>query len=200
MQLNFQKRQKVKLNSTFTIDTRHENINQMSLNNALSILHNKVNILEKMINNSEHDISGMLIQDNNIDKNGILQYEEIIFDLQNKVHTMEKNMNNLNQQITTLKEMFQKNCKQFSDDIQSIKQQSNGIMNNEIIQRVASSIPDENELKVMVNSILFSNTIIQTEPKSENSDKNDKNDNYVKLYDISYENFIDSTLLNDVNN
>lgn len=200
MQLNFQKRQKVKLNSTFTIDTRHENINQMSLNNALSILHNKVNILEKMINNSEHDISGMLIQDNNIDKNGILQYEEIIFDLQNKVHTMEKNMNNLNQQITTLNEMFQKNCKQFSDDIQSIKQQSNGIMNNEIIQRVASSIPDENELKVMVNSILFSNTIIQSEPKSENSDKNNKNDNYVKLYDISYENFIDSSLLNDVNN
>lgn len=200
MQLNFQKRQKVKLNSTFTIDTRHENINQMSLNNALSILHNKVNILEKMINNSEHDISGMLIQDNNIDKNGILQYEEIIFDLQNKVHTMEKNMNNLNQQITTLNEMFQKNCKQFSDDIQSIKQQSNGIMNNEIIQRVASSIPDENELKVMVNSILFSNTRIQSEPKSENSDKNNKNDNYVKLYDISYENFIDSSLLNDVNN
>lgn len=200
MQLNFQKRQKVKLNSTFTIDTRHENINQMSLNNALSILHNKVNILEKMINNSEHDISGMLIQDNNIDKNGILQYEEIIFDLQNKVHTMEKNMNNLNQQITTLNEMFQKNCKQFSDDIQSIKQQSNGIMNNEIIQRVASSIPDENELKVMVNSILFSNTIIQSEPKSENSDKYNKNDNYVKLYDISYENFIDSSLLNDVNN
>lgn len=200
MQLNFQKRQKVKLNSTFTIDTRHENINQMSLNNALSILHNKVNILEKMINNSEHDISGMLIQDNNIDKNGILQYEEIIFDLQNKVHTMEKNMNNLNQQITTLNEMFQKNCKQFSDDIQSIKQQSNGIMNNEIIQRVASSIPDENELKVMVNSILFSNTRIQSEPKSENSDKYNKNDNYVKLYDISYENFIDSSLLNDVNN
>ena len=57
MQMNFRKRQKNILKPTLTIEHRNDSINQMSLNNALSTLHNKINILEKSINTNNTDDS-----------------------------------------------------------------------------------------------------------------------------------------------
>lgn len=191
MQLNFQKRQKIKLNPTFTVDPRHENINQMSLNNALSILHNKVNVLEKLLNNNNSELledNNCNIEDNN--NNEVKQYEEIIFGLQKKVHTMEDNIVNLQKQVDILTKSVKDTKNSIIEEIQNYIHDSKITEKSDLTQKIISSIPDDNTLKVMVNPIVLSNTIIK-------SDKT--NDNYTKLYDISYENFINKSLLDDVN-
>ena len=99
MQMNFHKRYTGISKPTLKIETRNDGINQMSLNNALNTLHNKMNILEKrkLLKNKifslQDEVSRILSIDNDVDKfldnSTILdEWEEIIPDAEYGIFVM----------------------------------------------------------------------------------------------------------------
>lgn len=187
MQMNFHKRHTGLIKPTFTLEHRNDSINQMSLNNALSSLHKKINELDKTIN----------VKDKQQNENGSTsQYiETIVFDLQKNIHHME-------QQILELFKNF--------DFLRSkLYEQENLILNQDIfntdkIDRKYETIPNDIDLKYMIEPLI---ELISTKTELSDYDEetcyninyySDRSNNYVSLYDISYQYFIDSSLLDNI--
>ena len=187
MQMNFHKRHTGLIKPTFTLEHRNDSINQMSLNNALSSLHKKINELDKTIN----------VKDKQQNENGSTsQYiETIVFDLQKNIHHME-------QQILELFKNFDFLRSKLYEQEDLILNQD--IFNSDKIDRKYETIPNDIDLKYMIEPLI---ELISTKPELSDYDEetsyninyySDRSNNYVSLYDISYQYFIDSSLLDKI--
>lgn len=187
MQMNFHKRHTGLIKPTFTLEHRNDSINQMSLNNALSSLHKKLNELDKTIN----------VKDKQQNENGSTsQYiETIVFDLQKNIHHME-------QQILELFKNFDFLRSKLYEQENFISNQD--IFNTDKIDRKYETIPNDIDLKYMIEPLI---ELISTKPELSDYDEetsnninyySDRSNNYVSLYDISYQYFIDSSLLDKI--
>lgn len=187
MQMNFHKRHTGLIKPTFTLEHRNDSINQMSLNNALSSLHKKINELDKTIN----------VKDKQQNENGSTsQYiETIVFDLQKNIHHME-------QQILELFKNFDFLRSKLYEQEDLILNQD--IFNTDKIDRKYETIPNDIDLKYMIEPLI---ELISTKPELSDYDEetsyninyySDRSNNYVSLYDISYQYFIDSSLLDNI--
>ena len=185
--MNFHKRHTGLIKPTFTLEHRNDSINQMSLNNALSSLHKKINELDKTIN----------VKDKQQNENGSTsQYiETIVFDLQKNIHHME-------QQILELFKNFDFLRSKLYEQEDLILNQD--IFNTDKIDRKYETIPNDIDLKYMIEPLI---ELISTKPELSDYDEetsyninyySDRSNNYVSLYDISYQYFIDSSLLDNI--
>lgn len=187
MQMNFHKRYTGVSKPTLKNETRNDGINQMSLNNALNTLHNKMNILEKAINENNKEYVTNDSTSQNCDK--------IVFDLEKKIHHMEKQIEELYQNFDSLQVKFNK--------------QQNLILkinhsNTDKLEETKKNIPNDDDLKNMIkplieldviNNVLSDDDTIQTTDAVQSYSETNS---CVSLYDISYEYFIDSALLDDI--
>ena len=187
MQMNFHKKYTGISKPTLKIETRNDAINQMSLNNALNTLHNKMNTLEKAINENNKEYVPNDSTSQNCDK--------IVFDLEKKIHHMEKQIEELYQNFDSLQVKFNK--------------QQNLILkindsNTDKLEETKKNIPNDDDLKNMIkplieldviNNVLSDDDTIQTADAVQNYSETNS---CISLYDISYEYFIDSALLDDI--
>jgi TolA-binding protein len=191
MQMNFHKRYTGMSKPTLAIETRNETrndgINQMSLNNALNTLHNKMNTLEKVINeNNREYITNDSTSQNN---------ETIVFDLEKKMHHMEKQIEELYQNFDSLQIKFNKQQQLISK-----------LNNSNVVKREETKniIPNDHDLKNMIKPLIeldSMNNVVSVDEVTETTNAvqgYSETNRCISLYDISYEYFIDTTLLDDI--
>jgi len=192
MQMNFHKKYTGISKPTLAIETRNDGINQMSLNNALNTLHNKMNILEKAINENNKE-------EHTINESTSHNHEKIIFDLEKKLHDMEKQIEELYQNFDSLQVKFNNQQELISKHINS------NIEKMEEIEETTKYIPNDDDLKNMIKPLIELDSINNVLSDDDTIETTDAVQNYseatscISLYDISYEYFIDSALLDDIN-
>ena len=134
----------------------------MSINHALDTLYNKVNLLESMLEDKKNV--------NNTKKEEDTQEQINIFDLQNKIFHLEKQLILVSKSLKNLENM----C---IDGYSEFVEQENCI----------SQLPNDSQLHEMIQNVIEDSTT-----------KKDESYDTCKMYDLSYNDFIDLSLYNYV--
>ena len=165
MFLNFQKREKLQKNNLTAIQSiqtshqsEHQTINnlkydtrpQMSINHALDTLYNKVNLLESMLEDKKNV--------NNTKKEEDTQEQINIFDLQNKIFHLEKQLILVSKSLKNLENMCIDGYSEFVEQENCISQLPNDSQLHEMIQNVI----EDSTTKKMNRMILVKCTIYHT--------------------------------------